>query len=60
MPSISSRAGFNLRTFIAEHGFKAECGGGHFWRELWSPAVSQVYQEHLGELHSVQKSGIGC
>jgi hypothetical protein len=58
IPSIPSndRAGFNLRQFIAQWGFKPESGGGaHFWRELWNPAVSDIYREHLREFHRYQR-----
>src|SRR4051812_45073458 len=33
-----NRNEFNLRKFVAQHGFKSErAGGAHFWREIWDP-----------------------
>jgi large subunit ribosomal protein L35 len=51
----ASRSEFDLRTFVAECGFKTEhAGGAHFWRQVWDPAVSDIYRDRFGEYHETE------
>jgi large subunit ribosomal protein L35 len=46
----AARNEFDLRRFVKDYGFKIEQAGGmHFWRQVWDPAVSEIYRDRLCE-----------
>ena len=52
-----NRNEFDVRKFVAQHGFKPErAGGAHFWRETWDPTVSDIYRTILRERWSTLTS----
>ncbi|THH11337.1 hypothetical protein EW146_g8082 [Bondarzewia mesenterica] len=41
------RRGFDLRTFVQEHGLKLEGGGAHMWRAVWDEESGRIWEEVL-------------